>query len=116
MTNHKSADGNSKGKPKYFKPTKLTPEIEKELKDPKGWITGRLLPKRRRQKNKIMTETPKGKGKNKPKGWKRKGYEVKEPKGFDTADPNKPSPATPVKLTRLSKKTEKELEESDEVD
>ena len=114
MTNHKSGDGNSRGRNKYFKPTKITPEIEKELKDPKGWITGRLLPKRRKQKNKIMTETPRGKGKGtgkgKGKGWKRKGYDVNDPK--------KPSPATPAKfqVTPVDEDTEKELEESDEAD
>ena len=97
------SDDGKGSKNKYFKPTVITPEIAKELKDPKGWVTGRLLPKRKRQKNKKFVETPKGKGKTRPKGWKKKGYDVN--------DPTKPSPSTPV-----DDATEQMLNESDEVD
>ena len=78
------------GRSRYFKPTEITPEIRKELDDPKGWVTGRLLPKKRKQQNVVV---PKKGGRGKGKGWtkKRKSYE-------------------------LPAETEKELEESPEAD
>lgn len=77
------------GKSKYFKPTEITPEIRKELNDPKGWVTGRLLPKKRKQQNVVVPK--KGKGKSKSWTKKKKGYE-------------------------LPPETEKELDESPEAD
>ena len=81
MTNHQKPQVRTK----KFAETVMTPELRKELNDPKGWVTGRLLPKRAKAKNKKMEV--KGKGKGKGKGKKR--YDSvpteEEPKTEDTS-------------------------------